>query len=116
MILTGGFLNYTRWLKDGSAQITVETNELPPNIKRDLGGLGGEFVYFAIKREPFTGNELGNIDKLMSKPPKSKSLKLRQITYRLWEQMVEEGMESREFEDFYADRMDEFIRQIKEML
>lgn len=111
MLITGGFINYTRWFKDKSAAVTIETQELPLPAKRELGELGGEYVYFVIKREPFTGDELKDVDKLMSKPPKSKSLKMRQMLYRLWESKGEG-----DFEGFYADRMDEFMQQISEML
>jgi len=112
MILTGGFINFTRWLKDHSAQVTVETNELSTSTKRELGELGGEFVYFAIKKEPFTATELEDLDKLKARTAKTKSLKLRQTIFRLWESRGGEGS----FDEFYADRMDEILHQVRELI
>jgi hypothetical protein len=115
VIITAGFIDFLRFKKDRSATIAVETQELSDEKKRTIGGLGGEFVYFLIKKEPFTEEEVEFVNDLKTDPikKKKKSETLRQILWRDWKN------DSRGYDDFqrfYEVEMDRFITQVRERL
>ena len=114
-IITGGFIDFLRFKKDRSATIAVETQEMSDEKKRLIGGLGGEFVYFLIKKEPFTQEEQMLVQDLKADKPKRKSKgeTLKQILWRLWRE-DDQGYD--EFERFYEKEMDGFIAQVREKL
>ena len=115
VMIIGGFIDSIRPRKDKSAFVTIETQELTPDQKGLLGRWGGEYIYFAMKRENFTNSEvdfLGEI-KATATQKKKKSLTLRQILWRLWSEQNEGFDDPEEHYNFY---MDKFIQQVRERL
>lgn len=102
---------------DGTLKIVVGANELPPETMTEVFRLRGKFCYVALKAEDFGKAEIERLEALQADltddPRKSYSARLRAVLYRLWEQ-DKQGF--KEFEAFYASKMEALIRHYKDKL
>ncbi len=99
--------------KDKSATITFETLEQTPEDIGELHGLAGTFGYLMFKSEKqLTDSEIKDINNLETEVHgKSKSKRLMNVMFLLHKQ---EGEGS--FDEFYAQKMESIINQIKNKL
>jgi hypothetical protein len=116
MIIIPAILDSYRSLKDRTLKITFETNEPTPDQLKDIGLGVQKFGFLAFR----VGEKEGELQSIMEQIPnvdiefgKTKSQRLRGVLYRLWEQS-NEGYEV--FDDFYNNRMEKLITDIKNRL
>ncbi len=103
----------SRDLKDRSKKLTFQTNEITPLQASNLQLCVQNFVYLAIKLEPFKKEEIDLIKDLKSNfedTGKTPAQRLRAVLYRLWEQS-NEGYE--DFNLYYNFKMEGFINHLK---
>lgn len=100
--------------KDKSATLTFETLEQTPEEIGELHATTGTFGYLMFKSEnQLTDSEIKDINNLETEVHgKSKSKRLMNVMFVLWEQQGKEG----KFEDFYAHEMECIITQVKDEL
>ena len=99
--LTSAILDKITTMKDGSLKITVVTQELPPQEMAKL--------FMSVNQE-ITNVKLPKD----SSQPKSKSERLRNVIYRLWEQEYTGKYPDHNL--FYESYMDQTINKIKDKL
>jgi hypothetical protein len=109
-----GCLNKIKSMSGNSWRIEFDTqdNISSEAIKRfaDLKDKLGWMTVNIHQIEPEDIVDLPKIEQPVKK--KSKSLQLRNVLYRLWEQ----GLKGLEFEDFYNETMDKLINHYKNKL
>ena len=101
--------------KDGSAKVSIVTQELSPDEAGALFGLNNQYVKFFITTEGITQIDMDNVDKISAVggvKKKTKSQQLRAVAYRLWEQTES----TQEFEVYYNEMMNRIIGWLKEKL
>lgn len=106
----------SRDLRDRSKKLTFQTNEVTPSQASSLQVCVQQFVYLAIKLEPFTREQIDLISNLKSDfddMGKNHSQRLRSVLYRLWEQNSD-GY--KDFNLFYQYKMEGFINHLKSKL
>jgi len=112
--LKPAILKTYRPLKDGSINVTFETNELAPEEIVKLHSLHNTYGVLYFKQESqLTEQELKDLDSLeMEYNGISKSKRLKNVLYRLWEK-DKSGMTN---EQYYAKTMDNLIEHFKKKL
>lgn len=107
--------NGLRSMSDGGWRITVDTQELSEVKAAELmqfKGTFGKFV-FAAPEAKITADDIELPDEAVEyKGEKTKSQRLRNVLYRLWEQTNQE----KTFEEYYAIQMEKLIERLKERL
>lgn len=112
-ILIPAIYEGSRDLLDKSKKLTFKTNEITPKQAAELQTCVQQYVYLAIRLEPFLKEQLQLLADLKAdyedtgKPP---SQRLRAVLYRLWEQ-TSEGYD--DFNLFYIYKMETFIKHVK---
>ena len=103
--------------KDGSVSLRFVTGEKMPSEIMDFHALMGKFGYLYFRaEEELTQAEIRTLDELetdLHDNPKTKSQRLRNTLYVYWKQ--DEGG-FKEFKDFYDNRMEALIQQVKDRL
>jgi hypothetical protein len=104
-----------RSLKDGSVSVAFETNELSPSKAGELFSLRGKIAALYISpKETIPQKELDQVDSIdVTMPGKSHSQRMRNVLFRLWEQ---ESDGFKDFNSYYAFRMENFIAELKNNL
>lgn len=103
-------------LADKSKKLVFGTNEVTPAQASSLQLCVQEFVYLAIKREPFLKQEIELINDLKTDYEdvgKSPSQRLRAVLFRLWQQ-APEGYD--DFNLFYIHKLEGVIGHFKSFL
>ena len=106
----------SRDLKDKSKKLTFGTNEISPETAAGLQMMVQNFVYLIIKAEEFTKEEVDMVNDLKSNyedMTKTHSQRMRAVLYKLWQQN-NEGY--KDFNLFYAFKMEGFITHLKSKL
>jgi len=115
-ILLPAIFEGSRDLKDRSKKLTFQTNEITPEQASNLQTCVQQFVYLAIKLEPFSKEQVDVINTLKNdfdEFGKNPSQRLRAVLYRLWEQ-GNEGY--KDFNLYYQFKMEGFINHLKSKL
>jgi hypothetical protein len=115
-ILLPAIYEGSRDLKDRSKKLTFQTNEITPEQASNLQVMVQQFVYLAIKLEPFTKEQVDVINTLKNdfdEFGKTPAQRLRGVLYRLWEQS---NSGYKDFNLFYAFKMEELINHFKTKL
>ena len=106
-----------RTRKDGTAAVTMGTQELSPAVAGQLFGLQNAIVFVALKVEDFGKAEIEMLEALKADPMetgrKSEAQRLRAVLYRLWEQNPE-GYKDANL--YYIAKMEKFITHLKSKL
>lgn len=103
-----------RTLKDKSLKITLESQELTPQVKAELMSYDG-MIKVLISDTNIQSEIVSEVDNLELEmgETKSPSQRLRNVLYILWEQN-HNGYD--DFNLFYRNKMDLIIQQIKDRL
>jgi hypothetical protein len=112
-LLTPAILTKYNPRKDKSITISFETDEKSAEQVMELHGLMGMYGVLLFKPvDQLTKAEIKEIDALdMEMAGKSKATRLRDVLYVLHKQEGEG-----DFKDYYADKMERIINQIKDKL
>ena len=106
-----------RTRKDGTAAVTMGTQELSPAVAGQLFGLQNAIVFVALKVEDFGKAELEALEALkadaMETGRKSDAQRLRAVLYKLWEQDPEGYADSN---SHYIAKMEKIINHFKNKL
>ena len=116
MIIIPAIYEGGRDLVDKSRKLSFRTGEITPEKVSELHTVIQQYVYLAIKAEPFMKEELDLINSLKSNfddTGKTKSQRLRGAFYRLWEKK-NEGY--KDFNLYYDYKMDIIINHIKKQI
>lgn len=116
VILIPAIFDGSRDLKDRTKKLSFQTNEITPKQAGELQVCVGQYVYLAIKPEPFLKQQLDAIGILKAEyedTGKTPAQRVRNALYRLWQQEPE-GYE--DFQLFYNFKMEGFITYIKNKL
>ncbi len=102
--------------KDGSFSLRFVTQEQTPAQVGEIHSMLNKFGYLLFKAESeLTKDEIEGLDSLDSDlydNPKTKSQRLRNVLYKLWEQ----DKPGNDFKDFYASKMEQMIIHYKDKL
>ena len=103
-----------RTLKDKSLKVTLESQELTPEIKARLMSFDG-LIKVLLSDTNISPEMITEVDNLQIEvgEKKSPSERLRNVLYRFWEQSPS-GYD--DFNLFYRNRMEKIIEQIKDRL
>jgi hypothetical protein len=115
-ILLPAIYEGSRDLRDKTKKLSFQTNEVTPQQAADLQLCVQQFVYLAVKLEPFTKEQMDIVNNLKSDFDdfqKSHAQRLRAVLFRLWEQQ-NEGY--KDFNLYYAFKMEGFINHLKSKL
>jgi hypothetical protein len=116
VILISAIFDGSRDLKDRTKKLSFQTNEITPKQAGELQICVGQYVYLAIKQEPFLKEQIDIIGDLKTgyeDTGKTPSQRVRNALYRLWQQEPE-GYE--DFQLYYNFKMEGFITFIKDKL
>jgi len=116
VILIPAIYDGSRDLKDKTKKLAFGTNEITPKQAGELQVCVGQFVYLAIKSEPFLKHQveiIGDLKAEYEETGKTPAQRTRGALYRLWQQEPE-GYE--DFQLFYNFKMEGFINYIKNKL
>lgn len=116
IILIPAVYKGSRDLQDRTKNLVFQTNEVTPKQAAELQVCVQEFVYLAIKREPFLSEQIDIISDLkadFNDTKKSPAWRLRAVLFRLWQQ-TGEGYE--DFNLYYAHKMEQVINSFKSKL
>lgn len=116
VILIPAIYDGSRDLKDRTKKLSFQTNEITPKQAGELQLCVGNWVYLAIKQEPFLKEQIeiiGNLKAEYEDTGKTPAQRARNALYRLWQQEPE-GYE--DFQLFYNFKMEGFITYIKNKL
>ena len=116
IILIPAIFEGSRDLKDKSKKLFFQTPEITPVQASDLQTCVQQYVYLAIKAEPFMKDQLEVINDIktdFNDTGKSYSQRLRATLYRNWEQSSE-GY--KDFNLYYAFKMEGLINHFKSKL
>ena len=103
----------SRDLKDKTKKLVFDTNEITPKQAGELQVCVGQYVYLAIKPEPFLKQQIEVIGELKTdydSNSKTPGQRLRNTLYRLWQQEPE-GYE--DFQLYYNFKMEQMISYVK---
>lgn len=103
-------------MADGGIRVFVDTQELTADQMATLFQFKGELVKFVLASEgtKITEQDLEIPDEILEyKGEKSKSQRLRNIIYKIWELKTSQ---KQPFEEFYRIKMETIIEQIKNKL
>jgi hypothetical protein len=99
-------------LKDGSTQMVIECQELPPSEMAEVFTLRGDLGWFV-----FSANALSEKDIPKEEAPelnqKSQSQRLRSVLYLYWEKCTKKNPD---FKRFYEQWYEKKINEVKELL
>lgn len=114
-LLLPAIINSIRSLKDGSINISVETQELSPARAGEVFGLRGKLVALYISpKETIPQRDLDQVDSVdVDLPGKTKSQRIRNVLYRIWE-LQPDGHKS--FESYYNQVQERHINDLKQTL
>jgi hypothetical protein len=100
---------------DGSVALTFETQELPPAEVAVLHALRNNMGVLGFSRkDTLTKQEIKDITSIdVDLEGKTKSERLRNVLFRLWEQQPNGCSE---FKQFYEQKMEALIQQIRTRL
>lgn len=115
-ILTAASLDGYTPRKDGSISLRFITGEKMPKEIMEIHGLLNKFGYLYFRAEDqLTNEEIKALDELDTDlgETKTKSQRLRNTLYVYWQQ---DNGGFNEFKDFYDNRMEAIIQQIKDRL
>lgn len=113
ILIIAAIFEGSRDLKDRTKKLQFVTNEVTPAQASQLQLLVQEFCYIAIKKEPFSRDEVNLINDLKTdfeNTGKTHSQRLRAVLYKLWEQN-NEGY--KDFNLYYQYHMELFITHLK---
>ena len=116
VILIPAIYDGSRDLKDRTKKLSFQTNEITPKQAGELQVCVGQYVYLAIKSEPFLKEQIETIGELKADydaNSKTPGQRLRNSLYRLWQQEPE-GYE--DFQLYYNFKMEQMITYIKSKL
>lgn len=117
MITLPVYISKIETLKDRTGKITINTQEMNPQLAGELFGLQNGMGYMAFKVEAFTNEEQQQLEELKTdydfNPEKSPSKRLRNVLYRVWEQ---ENGGYNDFNLFYISKMENMITHFKDKL
>jgi len=115
ILIIPGQIEGIRTLKDRSMKITVETQELAPELGADLLRAAQKYGYIAFKEDKFGADEFEYMASLKSDytSAKTPSQRLRNVLYRLWE-FDAKGFD--EFRSYYDSMMEKLIQHYKNKL
>lgn len=102
--------------KDRTWRITLETQELTPDLVASAMQLMNKYGFVAFKEAEFQHDEetsLDEIDMDLGGGGKSPSQRLRNVFYVLWKK---ENKGFKSFKDYYAHRMENVIDFYKEKI
>jgi hypothetical protein len=102
---------------DGTVTIRFNTQELTPQEVMELHSKLNSYgiLYFREGDKPMNQEELKELDAIdldLYDEPKSQSQRIRNVMYVWWEQKGKQG----EFKEFYKDKTEQIIEQIKSKL
>jgi hypothetical protein len=116
VILIPAIYDGSRDLKDRTKKLSFQTNEITPKQAGELQICVGQYVFLAIKPEPFLKTQLEVIGDLKAEyedQGKTPAQRVRNALYRLWQQEPE-GYE--DFQFYYNFKIEGFINYIKNKL
>ena len=116
VILIPAIYDGSRDLKDKTKKLVFQTNEITPKQASELQVCVQQFVYLAIKLEPFMKDQIElmqNLKQDFDEFGKTPGQRLRGTLYRRWQQC---GEGYKNFEMYYAYRMEQFINGEKAKL
>lgn len=115
-IITSAILDGYSPRKDGSFTLRFVTNEMQPSEVANIHNVLSSFGYLYFKgEEELTKEELKELDELdtdLYDNPKTKSQRLKNVLYKVWEQETP----GNEFKDYYASKMEQLIQHFKDKL
>ena len=99
---------------DGSVSITFETLEQTPNEVAIMHQLRNQYGIILFKSEDqLTPEEIKDLDTLdLEYNGKSKSRRLKDVIYRVWES----GEGEKDHKQFYSDKMEQIINHLKNQI
>lgn len=113
-ILLSAYVTKIATLKDKSVNVTLMTQELSPSKAGDIFNLLNALATVYITNVEISARELDQVDNIQPDlPGKTKSQRLRNHLFRLWE-LQSEG--HKEFDTYYAMKMESLINGIKNEL
>jgi len=116
VLLIPAVYNGSRDLQDKTKKLTFQTNEVTPAQAADLQLIVQQFCYLAVKKEPFSSQEIELISDLkadFNDSSKSPAQRLRAVLYRYWQQ---NSHGYKDFNLFYAYKIEELISHFKSKL
>lgn len=101
-------------LKDGGLSIAFATKELDTKDKVMAFSFYQQYGHLLFKENEIQEEEIpvGDTDDIRKSP----SQRLRAVLFVYWRQRTARGEESREFEMFYKQKMEEWINRVKNYL
>jgi hypothetical protein len=98
-------------LKDGGLSVRLHTQELNDSETSELLKLNGKFGWFLIKETNIQEDDIGGLEDIRKDlGGKSPSQRLRSVLYVMYK---EKGDTSLSFEQYYGQKMEQFINYIK---
>ena len=116
LIILPAIYEGSRDLKDRTKKLTFGTNEVTPQQAANLQTMVQEYVYLAVKIEPFSQEQQDTISSLKNDIDafgKSPSKRMKAVLFRMWEQKPEGYMD---FNLYYQFKMEGFINHLKTKL
>jgi len=116
VVLIPAIYEGSRDLQDKSKKLVFKTNEITPEQASNLQVCVQQFVYLAIKPEPFLKENLkiiGDIKTDYEDTGKTPAQRLRAVLYKNWEQ-TSEGY--KDFNLYYAYKIEGMINHFKSKL
>ena len=116
MLIIPAILSSYQSLKDKTLKLVFETNEPTPEQLMSIAQLSQSFGFLAFKKDAFKTEEKAILQSLESgfeDTGKSKSKRLRNVLYRVYESNSE-GYEV--FDDYYNAKMEKLIDHFKEKI
>lgn len=111
---TPGTVEGISTLKDGGVSMRFHTQELNDAQTAELLRMNGKFGWIALKESELSGNDFEGLEDVRKDlSGKSPSQRLRSVIYVAYSQR---GNNSITFEQFYAQKMEQFIDFVKENL
>ena len=102
---------------DGTLTLRFNTQEQTPTDVMEVHSKINKYgiLYFREGEQPMNQEELKELDEIdldLYDEPKSQSQRIRNVMYVWWEQKGKQG----EFRDFYKEKTEQIIEQIKSKL
>ncbi len=97
-------------LKDGGVSVRYHTNELTPSEKTELSKYFQQFGWMLFSPQEFDSDELELENIRKDTGGKTPSQRLRAVLYVAYEQS---GRTDKTFEQFYSEKMEQFINRVK---
>lgn len=114
-IILPAILGSIRSLQDGSLKLCFDSQELSPSNVGEIFSHRGKLVALYISpKETIPQREIDQIDSVdVDMPGKTKSQRVRNVLYRIWE-LEPEGHKN--FDSFYNTKMEAHITSLKQHL